>query len=162
MSFRQDLERGNLAEKILVDKLISSNIAVKIDEEVKEKWDIIGNYLNKKFSIEVKYDEREKKTGNIAIEVFNTRTGKPSGIMNTEATLFAYILKEGEIWLSNTEELKKYINENKPIKKINNAGDGNARIYLYHSLKILPDIFHRIDKENSEKVKKIIEELLQI
>jgi hypothetical protein len=152
LGFVGDLKKGKDAELIVLELLNSSNIYSYIDKGAKEKWDIVGEYNNKEFTIEVKLDEREKKSGNIALEVFNCKANKDSGISSSQADIWIYVLSTGEIWATNTALLREYIKNNTPKRSIKGAGDGNATIYLYECYQILSDIFFRIDNMDEKSI----------
>jgi len=111
------------------------------------------------FTVEVKYDEMQAKTGNIAIEIYNSRSGKPSGLTATKATLWCHVLQDSA-WITSVEKLKRFSEDTTPFKSFNSAGDGNASILLYRAEDIL-EIFKRIDKCTPQKLRKIIESQLK-
>ena len=96
------------------------------------------------FTVEVKYDEMQAKTGNIAIEIYNPRSAKPSGLTATKATLWCHVLQDS-IWITSVEKLKSFCENTSPFKSFNSVGDGNASILLYKTQDIL-EIFERIDE----------------
>ena len=165
MSFKKNLAQGKKGEKYVYKSLTSANIECEYnkDEQSRLEYDLKGKINNKKFTIEVKLDFLAAKTGNIAIEFYNSSKNEKSGINGTKATIWAHIiLDEGNpvIYLASVKKLKQYIKNNKPWKKLLNVGDGNANIYLYKADNILTDIFHRIDNISIENKKKIIKELI--
>ena len=124
-------------------------------------WDLSAAQLetgHEVFTVEVKYDEMQAKTGNIAIEIYNPRSGKPSGLTATKATLWCHAL-QGAIWITSVEKLKKFCEDTPPFKSFNSVGDGNASILLYKTEDIL-EIFERIDECPKEEVVKKIHSLL--
>ncbi len=111
------------------------------------------------FTVEVKYDEMQAKTGNIAIEIYNPRSGKPSGLTATKATLWCHVL-QGSVWITSVEKLKKFCEQAPPFKSFNSVGDGNASILLYKTEDILK-IFERIDECEPETMVEIIHSQLK-
>jgi len=111
------------------------------------------------FTVEVKYDEMQSKTGNIAIEIYNPRSGKPSGLTATKATLWCHVLQDS-VWITSVDKLKKFCEEITPFKSFNSVGDGNASILLYKTEDIL-EIFERIDECKTEELHKKISSLLR-
>ena len=94
-------------------------------------------------TIEVKYDLYANKSGNIAIEIFNPKTQKDSGLRVTIAQLWAHIIPtatDNNIWITQTNWLRSYIAETSPTKILVNKYQ-NATLKLYPKEKILHDIF---------------------
>jgi len=154
MSFVKDFRKGKEGEKRASD--ILSEIG-----EVKEApsgkfydWDLSVAPIDKKaydkdFTVEVKYDEMENKTGNIAIEVRNSGSDSLSGITATKADLWCHVLVDS-VWITSVNRLKEFIEKNEPVKRVKSAGDGNAEILLFKTEDILY-IFNRIDGYSKNK-----------
>ena len=111
------------------------------------------------FTVEVKYDEMQAKTGNIAIEIYNPKSAKTSGLTATKATLWCHVLQES-IWITSVKKLKKFCEDTVPFKSFNSVGDGNASILLYKTEDILT-IFERIDKCGEQQMVTKISSLLE-
>ena len=147
-NFQKSKNIGNFGEKLISNYLRLANIECEPNQnkETRSDYDLVCKVGKKKFTIEVKLDFLASKTGNLAIEVGNTNTGKDSGLLITKADLWCVILKDSENWvvfLTRTSELIKYVNSHQG-RKINGAGDGNANLILYKTDDIL-SIFKRID-----------------
>jgi hypothetical protein len=113
------------------------------------------------FLSEIKFDLYAARSGNIAIEFFNPKKGKASGIGITKAHLWFHIVtKPMSVWVTSVKLLKKYIEGNKPHRIVECGGDDNASIYLYKQDAIFNAIFHRIDECPSEKLVEILLTLL--
>ena len=102
----------------------------------------------------------QDKTGNIAIEIYNPRSGKPSGLTATKATLWCQVLKDSA-WITSVKSLRKFCEETPPFKMFSSAGDGNAAILLYKTEDIL-QIFERIDQHqhDGDELHKTIQDML--
>ncbi len=111
------------------------------------------------FTVEVKYDEMQAKTGNIAIEFYNSKLDRPSGLSATKADLWCHVLKDST-WITSVDKLKKFCEETTPFKSFNYAGDENASILLYKTEDIL-EIFERIDKCSKDELTQKINALLK-
>ena len=98
-------------------------------------------------------------TGNIAIEIYNPKSGKPSGLTATKATLWCQVLQDS-VWITSVKALRKFCEETPPFKMFSSAGDGNAAILLYRTEDILT-IFERIDECNSEQLQALINQQLR-
>ncbi len=152
MSFVSDKLKGEKAEDS-VAKILSHYWDIhKASDLIKGRfydWDLSAVQPGtgcEVFTVEVKYDEMQSETGNIAIEIYNTKLGKPSGLSATKADLWCHVLK-GSTWITSVDKLKKFCEEVSPFKSLNLAGDENASILLYKTEDIL-EIFERIDGQD--------------
>tara|TARA_Y100000592_G_scaffold99967_1_gene177992 strand:- start:807 stop:1295 length:489 start_codon:yes stop_codon:yes gene_type:complete len=152
MGFARDKVKGENAEDS-VAKILSSHWDVYKASDLKSgafsDWDLSAAQFGtgyEVFTVEVKYDEMQEKTGNIAIEIYNPRSGKPSGLTATKADLWCQVLKDSA-WITSVKALKKFCEETPPFKMFSSAGDGNAAILLYKTNDIL-EIFERVDSNH--------------
>lgn len=159
--FVADLKRGNGAQQLIMQlyndcEFTSEKVSPRGPE--RSFWDVVttGNGLS--FTTEVKFDEYEAKSGNIAIETFNPRLNKPSGLGITRAFFWAHVLVGGVVWLTPTERLRIFVQETEPKRIIGKGGDGNATLYLYDSSVILPAIFTRIDQMSRKELLQYIKD----
>ena len=74
--------------------------------------------------IEVKTDSMSHETGNVFIEI--SLGGKPSGLMVTLATYWAYVTREEVIWLKS-ERIKDCIVQTHPMLQTDVGGNGFAQ-----------------------------------
>lgn len=103
---------------------------------------------------EVKFDKMSESTGNLAVEVFNPKSDKPSGIMATMSDFWVFCFGNPiQIWVSEVDALKSYINDNKPFRVIDVGGDNNASLYLYKRDELLNQCFMRIDNMDLDELK---------
>ena len=165
MGVLQDIKMGESAEKKIIDlytRIGYSSIKNK-DNLMKSYYDIISDY-NKghgTFTTEVKHDLYANKSGNIAIETFNPKTGKDSGLGITKADLWVHITDIP--YITSVKKLKEYVEENKPFRIIDCGGDDNATLYLYKADIILDAIFTPFTWDTSKKDgQKIITTLLGV
>ena len=165
MGFVSDKAKGENAEDS-VAKILSCNWDVHKSSDVEvgafSDWDLSVSQLgtsHEVFTVEVKYDEMQAKTGNIAIEIYNPRSGKPSGLTATKATLWCHVLQDS-VWITSVEALRKFCEETPPFKLFSSAGDGNAAILLYKTEDIL-EIFERIDGCSEEEMAQTIQSFLK-
>lgn len=164
-NFKRDAAIGQVAEKLV--SLILDGCGFKTspvsDIANRKLWDLEAEaprdlFINGVITIEVKHDVYESKSGNIAIETWNSKKNQPAGINVTQAILWAHVLSDS-IWIARVSDLRNFVTSIKPLKTVETAGDGNAFIYLYKSEEILNAIFHRIDKKTVGEVKSKIQEL---
>jgi len=163
LGFKKDLKLGKTGEEEVIKLLEQHKIKCKINEDKKTRiyHDIVGSTKKGEFSIEVKYDEYCAKSGNIAIEYYNSSKEQESGIDITSATFWAHLTPNQskiEIWITPVSFLKLFIKENKPLRTITNAGDGNASIYLYKKNIIMPAIFYNVKEYDTKSLRKLINE----
>jgi hypothetical protein len=159
--FVADLKRGNGAQKLVMQLFDNCNLkSEQVDPKGPDRsfWDIITTGRKLSFTTEVKFDEYEARSGNIAIETFNPRLGKPSGIGITKAFFWAHVLVGGVVWLTPVEQLRLFLADNKPKRIIGAGGDGNATLHLYDSGIILPGCFTRIDNLTKRQLTKYIKD----
>lgn len=164
MSFQQDLRRGGGAQSLVIELLNKcgfNSIPVNGRGPDRSFWDITTTGNEIQFTTEIKFDEYEARSGNIAIETHNPRLGKPSGLGITKAFFWAHVLSDGAVWLTQVDRLKIYVEETEPKRTIGAGGDGNATLLLYQSGLILPAIFTRIDGMNPEELLTYIREQVQ-
>lgn len=159
-SFRRDLVDGQAGEKILMDLLLKASISCEQSPE--RDLDLLGEIAGLPFSIEVKYDMAESRSGNIAIEYYNTKSCKPSGISSTKADLWGLVLINPQtVWIARTADLRKFVGETKPFREYFKAGDGNAAIKLYENYVILSSVFHQVDHLPAEELQGLITSLVK-
>ena len=110
-----------------------------------EFYDIIADYELQSVLFEVKYDQMVGRTGNLALEFWNPKLNKPSGIMVTLADFWVFCFGNPlEVWICEVEGLKVFMENNKPSRTIDVGGDKNASLMLYKK-DVLLQAFYRID-----------------
>jgi len=165
MGFVRDKIKGENAEDSVANILSSYwdvHKASDLQSGAFSDWDLSAAQIGtgyEVFTVEVKYDEMQAKTGNVAIEIYNPKSGNPSGLTATKANLWCQVLKDSA-WITSVKALRKFCKETPPFKMFSSAGDGNAAILLYKTEDIL-EIFERIDECQKEKIFKKINSLLK-
>tara|TARA_R110000824_G_scaffold268532_1_gene457157 strand:+ start:653 stop:1150 length:498 start_codon:yes stop_codon:yes gene_type:complete len=165
MGFVSDKIKGENAESSVAEMLSDFWWVSKSSDLHKgafTDWDLSASDIVsgvEVFTVEVKYDEMQAKTGNIAIEIYNPKSGKPSGLTATKANLWCHVLQDSA-WITSVEKLKKFCEDTAPFKSFNSVGDGNASILLYKTEDIL-EIFERIDECSKTQLQKIIHQQLK-
>ena len=141
-----DLLKGKEGEQKVISLLNRDWLRAWLNESKEDRlyYDIIASNGLAEFTIEVKNDLYAIRSGNIAIEFFNTKQAKPSGLTATRADLWIQIVGQ-EIWCANVENLRKFVTSTPPFKIISNGGDSNAALYLYKKDVIFADVFKRVD-----------------
>jgi hypothetical protein len=97
------------------------------DKKKKSYYDLI---IIGKGTLEIKNDLYAAKSGNVAIEYYNPKSDKPSGIAITQSDVWCHIIG-GEIFVVKTQVLKHFVDTEAPKRVIKRAGDGNASLKLY-------------------------------
>jgi hypothetical protein len=146
-NFCRDVSAGSIAEEKLKKILQDSGIESKKneDKDTRAYWDL---ETSNGIKFEVKYDLYSKRSGNIAIEFWNPKKGTGSGLTSTQADYWAQVLPDDEVWIAPVLELKKFCEENKPLKTIAAGGDDNSSMYLYRKEDILDVVFKKVDVGN--------------
>lgn len=144
----RDFKLGNTGENRVIDILTNFGFSCTKNTDLSTQlyYDILVKDLSKNigdFTIEVKNDFFANRSGNIAIEYFNSSKHSKSGIAATKANLWVHITDK--VYVTSVQALKQYITDNKPFKQLKHVGDGNACIYLYKIDQIIPCIFHNIE-----------------
>lgn len=137
----KSLQLGNIAEQLLIKKLSEHGITAEKNEDVSKRsfFDISADIAGHNVTFEVKYDLMATKTGNVAIEFYNSKSNKPSGIGITEAHYWVHVLKvdnEDVIFICRVEDLKEFIKNTKPKRIVYGGGDKNADILLFEKDKM--------------------------
>ncbi len=154
--FLHDLARGNRAEELVVELFSDAGFRSLADKKARSEWDVVSEYEQGTFTTEVKYDEYENRSGNIAMEVYNPRLGKPSGVTATRAFFWAHVLVNQVVWVATVDKLKNYLDNNKPSRIIDKGGDNNATLWLYSSADILSGAFTRVDTMTTNELQMFI------
>lgn len=156
MGFQRDLRLGQIGQQKVVDIFTKADIPIKENTDKKRlsKYDLIFPFAEKDWTIEVKYDLYAAKSGNIAIEYFNPKTGKPSGIMATLSDFWIQVLTNPDkVFMIKTEKLRKFLSSRPAHRIIGSGGDGNASLLLYTMDSILGE-FVEIDSNNIQQIMK--------
>ncbi len=149
MGFQNSKKLGNFAENFVQELLVKSGLGVtKNEAKGKEdllKYDLKVYRLNMSRLIEVKFDIMASQTGNIAIEYYNPKIKKDSGIASTKSDFWVYVFQNPlEAWITQVSSLKNYIELECPVKDVF-GGDKNSYMKIYNKNQMLEDIFTRID-----------------
>lgn len=157
-----DIKVGDIAEQLVIDTFAKHGlICTKVEKPDRSFYDLcfsegpldLINILP--FYVECKHDVMAKKTGNVAIEFYNPKSGKPSGIGVTKATIWCHIM-EGEIWAVKVEKLKNFLARNHADRIINTGGDGNASLYLYSKDKLLGPLMTKLNDITTKELIKFL------
>ena len=125
------------------------------DKDVRRYYDIETVTAPLVFTTEVKYDLYATRSGNIAIETWNPKSNRPSGLSITRADFWCHVLQDS-VWLTPVEELRRFVDETPPLRTIEKGGDGNATILLFQRDVILPRAFVRIDDISPKKLRELV------
>lgn len=139
---------GKLAEQRVISMFNKLGIPCKKSEKELLEYDIELEVAGKKRTAEVKFDMMAEKTGNLAIEYWNSKKDTASGISATKAHLWIICVLDDiniTIWATSVKTMKKFLTDNQPKRIISKGGDKNAELYLYDADFMLKAIFHRLD-----------------
>lgn len=155
----KDLNTGKAGENKVIALLTDHNINAKLNDTDNKYYDLSFTLRRKKIKVEVKNDKMANVTGNIAIEIHNTRSDTPSGLSLTKAHIWAHILNE-EVWFANTSSLKDYTESVELLKRVERGGDNNARLLIYPKESILQEVFLRVDNLSDSELAPALMDLL--
>lgn len=155
-TFQQTKSAGSVGEERVVSLLRDAGMGPETNRSFSKSellgWDVVAFLLtrnplsNVPVYFEVKFDQMATRTGNLAVEYYNVRQGKPSGIDSTTADVWAVVLQSpDQVWFASTAALRRYVAETRPLREIACGGDDNAAMKLYRKSDILPAVFHRAD-----------------
>lgn len=130
MGILKDLDVGQNAEERIRNILKTMGFECTDNSEREKMSDYDIRVVSPEFTIEVKEDLYSAKSGNVAIEYWNSKSNKPSGITITKANIWCHIIA-GEPFIIKTKTLKDFIDKVKPKRMLTGVGDGNADIMLY-------------------------------
>lgn len=144
-SFKTSLKEGNQGQKYFTDVLDS--LKIKWDTNNDINYDIItlSPFVS---TFEIKNDLFFQKSGNLAIEYWNSKKNKPSGLNATTATYWIHVLGPQEILIAKVLDLRKFCSTVEPTRIIKGGGDKNSDLFLYKKEVILSVPFIKIDKNN--------------
>jgi hypothetical protein len=157
---RKDMATGAVAEVRVVNVLCALGYAARLNDDKSQRWyyDIeVGSPPT--FTLEVKHDIYAHRSGNIAIETFNPKSGKPSGLGVTQSTLWCHVIDK--IYVGRTSDLRHHIETVPPKRLIAAGGDNNATLYLYEKDEIVASVFRELSECDLVAAKSVIEELLR-
>lgn len=166
MGFAKSKFHGDVGESFVLSFLESLGFEASKNSDLttRSDYDIICKMGRKTCTIEVKFDKMAAKTNNVAIEVFNPKSNKESGINITKADLWFHLIPDGNnitCWFNKTSNIIDFISSNKPNRVVDFSGDGNATIYLYPIDDILNKILFRLENLSLTNAKKKIKEVLE-
>lgn len=155
----RDLAIGSIAEKQIAKIYEEIGFKSEFNTENNKLYDLVSWNTRTRFTTEVKYDIYAKKSGNVAIETFNPKQGKESGISCTAATLWAHVIEDA--FITSVKLLKEFIHVTKPFRIIEAGGDDNATLFLYKRELILDSIFYNLTSLSKAKRKSTILKLIK-
>ena len=165
MGFAYDMARGKRGEDLVASILEFGGIECTLNDDVKKNidYDILCKIGKRKFKVEVKSDYMAEKTGNLAIEYYNTKKDTHSGLYATKAHIWVHCIKDGDnltVWGTSVKTLKDFVKTETPERIIDSGGDKNASLLLYKDYHIL-EIFEQLDNLEEKEIKKAIRKLLK-
>ncbi len=141
----KELDKGKEGESLLTDLLTKAGYICEPSPRATVGYDILCKLCPKEFKVEVKYDVMASKTGNVALEYWNSKSNKASGITATTAHLWCYVIgAEKEVWLTHVDKLKMFMQSAKPVKIIYKGGNKNSDMLIYNKDEFCKT-FDRID-----------------
>ena len=159
MSIQRDLAIGSSGELLVLDIFKRAGIDAGLvgDKATRSFYDLYCHLNNDKKFIEVKNDLYATRSGNVAFEIYNPKSCKPSGISITKSDFWVHILNTKDVYICKTDTLKAFINKVKPLRVVTVGGDGNSSMVLYTIENVIDVIFTNIsDLEPEQLTEKLI------
>jgi len=128
MSFEEDLEKGERAERFVVEQLKKEMPTLKKVEGYNPDYDLIDD---RGFTIEVKLDRKSQETKNVGVE-FKHR-GEPTAISTSKAMewIIIYYNNGWRYVRVATEQLRGFLRNNwKYLSKIKGKGDKSSLVLI--------------------------------
>ena len=160
--FRGDLKTGLAGEQRVVDLFRGHGLDAGFREAGdRSDSDVFVRATRKTLSVEVKFDLYEARSGNVAVEWFNPKSGKPSGLKATKADLWCFVLGDRSVWFARTQDLDRAFDKGEEgpgfQRRLHQCGDGNAAAVLYRRGELFDHCFFRLDDAGREDVLATVE-----
>ncbi len=154
--FLSSLRVGDTGQTIIENELISLFGAEILERWKGGGWDFKAKLNKKIFLAESKFDIRSAETGNIAIEFYNSKICKPSGISATISDVWFYLLPDMTKWFASVKTIKQFMEDVKPLRIVYGGGDDNSDMVLYRKEVVLP-VFHQLGANSLPHLLEIIQ-----
>ncbi len=154
--FLGSLRVGNFGQRMIEEELIKLFGVEILETHNGGGWDFKAKLQEKIFLAESKFDIRSAETGNIAIEFFNSKIGKPSGISSTISDVWFYLLPDMTKWFASVLTIKQFLVDVKPLRTVYGGGDNNSDMVLYKKEDILPS-FHQLGENSLPHLLEIVQ-----
>lgn len=162
MGFCRDLKLGNQAEGLIQSIFLKHGVPTTVNTDKLIDYDITAHLKSRLVTLEAKFDLYCARSGNIAIEFYNPKKGKDSGVNATKADLWAHVITSPmSVWITSVKALKEFVGTVPAHKTVTCGGDDNSSMYLYKKDVIFDAIFRRIDECDSVEFHRILTELLR-
>lgn len=122
---------GNQGEDLLIS--FFNKLGLECTKASERSHDLILKYTSD-ILVEVKNDVYSRRSGNIALEFYNTKQCKPSGIAASQSHLWCHIHYNNQntyISFCPTKLLKEWFEREVAKKIISCGGDDNSSMKLY-------------------------------
>jgi hypothetical protein len=145
-SFAKSLAVGRVGEARVAEVLAADGVAVSPTSRADQGR---GDLRADGVLLEVKYDLYEARSGNVAVEFFNPRAGRPSGVASSGSDGWCFVLADRSAWVCPTPALRTHVEAGPAgagFRRLSlAAGDGNASLALYDRRALFAALFRRLD-----------------
>lgn len=149
--YNKKKSQGNKVENELIEHLNKIGFdRVEKNKVYDERYsfDVTACCGNDWISFECKNDLMSYLTGNLAFEYWNSKKNEPSGYARSKAVFWVHKFNN-KLYYCLLKELKKFIEENEPKKKIIAGGDDNSNMYIYGKDSV-KDLFKELSNSTLE------------
>jgi hypothetical protein len=157
--------RAGRAGEDAVGRLLGPHLGFTPNESKKRadlaRWDFRFTLDGADRFGEVKYDRMESSTGNVAVEHYNPRAGRPSGLMATRAEVWFLVLERPRtVWAASVGRLKAYCRDVRPHREVEWGGDANASLWLYPTGPLLSACFVELTNATPRRAAELLRSVL--
>lgn len=166
-NFLKDKAEGDRGEDLVLSLLEAYGLkAGKNPAETKAgktQYDLWVDLPHGRVTAEVKSDLREAKSGNVAVEYYNPRSNKPSGLSATVAELWIFCLADGSVWICRTSDLRRHHLKGPGgegyVRDLPRCGDGNSSSTLFRRTLLFDVWFFQLDHLEAVEAVSLLEVL---
>jgi hypothetical protein len=142
--FHTDLAFGQSGEERVLALFSSFGfLCGRCDGKSHDLWvEVNGERL----TCEVKTERKFSVTGNIAVEHWNPRQNKPSGISASQSDLWVTVLADS-IWMVPTLTLRQFVDNLRigpGVRHLKRVGDGNADCWIIRGDLLLGPVYREL------------------
>lgn len=129
---KRSLAAGQAGERLLLSRLTGAGLECGLNTGARHSHDLWFRLGGRRWLVECKFDFAAARTGNLALEFWNTRQWQPSGLWRTRADLWCHLVPEAgreQVFLARVADLRAWHGQD--MGDVRDGGDDNSRMSLY-------------------------------